>query len=124
ARGGRAPGPPARGGPAPPAPRRPRGGPGGPGTPPVPLLVAGQQSPRYLVGVGDLHADNIPAVEGKADRHDPVLFADVETALVADPDHDQARVRHVVAFSPDNEFGHAPDVGARAQPVVIMDSVV
>src|SRR5262249_60937257 len=96
----RQPGSPVRGGPRGPGapgalggPSGP-GGPGGPGIPPAPLLVAGQQSPRYLVGVGDLYADNVPAIEGKADRHDPVLFADVETALIADPDHDQARVRH------------------------------
>jgi hypothetical protein len=59
-----------------------------------------------------------------ADREHPVLPADVEPAFVADPDHDQARVRHVVAFAADDQLGDAGDIRARAQRVVVMHAVV
>jgi hypothetical protein len=36
-------------------------------------------------------SDAVPPVEGEGDRENPVLRADIQAALVADPDHGQAR---------------------------------
>jgi hypothetical protein len=53
-----------------------------------------------------------------------VLRADIQAALVADADHGQARVGHVMAPAPDDQFGDALDIGTRAQRIVVMDAVI
>jgi hypothetical protein len=97
---------------------------GRPRFPPHKLLVAGQQAPRHMVRGRHFHADDVAAVEREADRNDPVLPGDIKAALVADPDHRQARVGHVVAFAPDHQLGDALDIGARAEGIVVMDPVM